>query len=123
MELTYFFDTYALFEILHENENYLKYSKDISIITTKLNLMELHYALLRLYDEEKAEEAFDFYNKFCIDFDDEDIKETNKFRLKNKTKKLSYIDSLGYILARKLNAKFLTGDNQFKNLEGVEFVK
>ena len=51
------------------------------------------------------------------------IKEANEFRLKNYRRDLSYVDCIGYILARKLNAKFLTGDKQFENFEGVEFVK
>ena len=85
--------------------------------------MELHYSILRLYGEEKAEKAFNFFNKFCIEFDDEIIKGANKFRLKNYRRDLSYIDCIGYVLAKKLNAKFLTGDEQFKDFENVEFVK
>ena len=45
------------------------------------------------------------------------------FRLLNKKRKLSYVDCLGYILAGMNGAKFLTGDNQFKDLQNVEFVK
>jgi len=123
MELTYFFDTYALFEVFHENKNYLIYTKNISMIMTKLNLMELHYSILRLYGEEKAEKAFNFFNKFCIEFDDEVIKEANAFRLKKYKRELSYVDCIGYILAKKFNARFLTGDEQIKDFENVEFVK
>ena len=123
MELTYFFDTYALFEIFHENKNYLSYTKNVSIITTKLNITELHYSILRLYGEEKADEAFKFFNEFCIKFDDEIIKLANKFQLSNYKRNLSYADCIGYTLAKKFNAKFLTGDEQFKEFENVEFVK
>ena len=123
MEVTYFFDTYALFEIFHENKNYLPYAKNISLITTKLNLMELHYSILRLYGKEKAEKAFNFFNEFCLEIEDEIIKNANEFRLKNYRRDLSYIDCIGYILAKKFNAKFLTGDIQFKDFENVEFVK
>jgi len=123
MEVTYFFDTYALFEVFHDNKNYLNYSKDVSLITTRLNLIELHYAILRLYGKDKAEKAFEFFKGFCIDFDDEVIKEANRFRLRNYKRDLSYIDCLGYILAGKFNARFLTGDKQFKDFDNVEFVK
>jgi predicted nucleic acid-binding protein len=85
--------------------------------------MELHYSILRLYGEEKAERAFAFFREFCVEIDEEVIKEANRFRLKNYKRELSYVDCIGYILARKLNAKFLTGDEQFKYFEGVEFVK
>ena len=37
--------------------------------------------------------------------------------------KLSFIDCIGYYLAKKNKAKFLTGDEKFKNMENVEFVK
>ncbi|MEK7120534.1 MAG: type II toxin-antitoxin system VapC family toxin, partial [Patescibacteria group bacterium] len=72
---------------------------------------------------EKADLAFDYFKKFTIDFSDETIKGANEFRLKNYRRDLSYVDCVGYILAKKLNAKFLTGDEQFKNFDNVEFVK
>lgn len=123
MELKYFFDTYALFEIVHSNENYSPYIKDISMITTQLNLMELHYRMLSLYGEEYAEKSYEKFNEFVIEISDEVIKKANKFKLINKKRKLSYVDCIGYILAKIHGAKFLTGDMQFKDLENVEYVK
>ena len=120
---TLFFDSYAFFEILNGNLAYEPYTKEISIITTKLNLMELHYGLLRKEGKEKAEEFYEEYLKFVIDFSDEDIKEANQFRLEQKKQDLSYIDCLGYILAKKRGIKFLTGDGKFKDLANVEFVE
>ena len=35
---------------------------------------------------------------------------------------LSYADCLGYVISKKLNIRFLTGDKQFKDLPNVEFV-
>jgi len=123
MELTYFFDTYAFYELIKGNPNYKKYEKEITLITTKLNLMELHYGLLRDEGEEIAEIYYDKFLKFCVEIDDNTIKEANTFRLKNYKRKLSHVDCIGYILAKKFNAKFLTGDEQFKDFENVEFVK
>ena len=123
MGLTYFFDTYALFEIIKENKNYLRYIKDITIITTKLNLMELHYSLLRTVGKKEADKHYDYFLKFVIEFSDETIKKANEFKFLNKNKKLSYADCIGYILAKMNNIKFLTGDREFENLEYVEFVK
>ncbi|MBS3077286.1 PIN domain-containing protein [Candidatus Pacearchaeota archaeon] len=123
-ELKHFFlDTYAMYELVHNSENYKKYQQGISIVTSKLNLMELHYGLLRTEGKDSAEYYYDFFLEFCVEFDDAVIKEANEFRLKNYRRDLSYVDCIGYILARKLNAKFLTGDKQFENFEGVEFVK
>ena len=46
-----------------------------------------------------------------------------KFRLKNKKMDLSYADCIGYIYACENNLKFLTGDEKFKDMDNVEFVK
>ena len=37
--------------------------------------------------------------------------------------KISFIDCIGYLIAKKNNAKFLTGDEHFRNKDNVEFVK
>ena len=120
---TYFFDTYALYEITHANQNYSPYMKNVKIITTKLNIMELHYIFLRLYGKEKAEQVFDRFSEFCIEIEDAVIKEANEFKFSNREKNLSYVDCISYCIARKFKVKFLTGDKEFKEMEGVEFVK
>lgn len=120
---SFFFDTYALFEIVHEKQSYKPYIKGVTFITTKLNLMELHYALLRLYGKEVAEKAFARFAEYCIDFTDGEIRDANEFRLHHYKRDLSYIDCLGYVLARNHGCLFLTGDAQFAEFANVEFVK
>lgn len=120
---TYFFDTYAFYEIILGNEDYLPYKENISIITTKLNLMELHYGLIDLYGKELADNYYDKFVEFCVEITDEIIKEANEFRSQNKKKKLSYIDCLGYTCAKKHGVPFLTGDKEFEHLDNVQFVK
>lgn len=115
-----FFDTYALIEIILGNEKYKPYLNE-QLITTKLNLMELYYFLLRKKDKTTANFYYDFYLPFCILISDEVIKESIGLKLQNK--KLSYIDCIGYTIALQQNIKFLTGDEGFKNLPNVEFVK
>ena len=123
-ELKHFFlDTYAMYELVHNSENYKKYQQGISIVTSKLNLMELHYGLLRTEGKDSAEYYYDFFLEFCVEFDDAVIKEANEFRLKNYRRDLSYVDCIGYIIAKSKNIKFLTGDKQFSDLDNVEFVK
>ena len=121
--MNFFFDTYALFEIIHKNENFLPYTKEIGIVITKLNLMELHYNLLKLYGKEIADKAYERFNEFCIDISDEIIKQANEFKLLNRKRKLSYVDCMGYMIAKSMNIKFLTGDKEFENFPNVEFVK
>lgn len=120
---TFFFDTYAFYEIIIGNPNYLHYTKDVKIVTTKLNLMELYYQLLSLYDKKEALVFFNRYMEFAIQIDDSVIIEAMDFRKINYKRNLSYIDCLGYMISKKMNAPFLTGDTQFKDFENVEYVK
>ena len=49
---TYFFDSYAVFEMLEGNSNYKRYKSSL-IILTKLNLFEIHYVILKEKGKEK----------------------------------------------------------------------
>ena len=51
----------------------------------------------------------------------DDVKEAMNLKIKNK--QISIPDAIGYIISKKLNAKFLTGDKEFKDMVDVEFVK
>ena len=120
---TYFFDTYAFHEIIAGNPNYKKFTKNTAIITTKLNLMELYYTLLITYNKTKADKYYDLFVKYAIETDDDTVKEAMVLRFLNKEKGLSYVDCIGYIIAKKRNIPFLTGDKEFEHMENVEFVK
>jgi len=121
-----FADTYAIIEILKGNENYRRY-RDIKLITTDFNILELSYVLIRYYSKSKALEIISDVrdNIEVTDVNDSDFVESSEFRIKSNRegKKLSLIDCLGYIVAKRLKIKFLTGDKEFRDLEGVEFVK
>jgi len=118
----YFFDSYAFFEIIKGNKNYSDYL-NVSIVTTKLNLMELYYWLLRRNGKQIAEKYYQKFLPFCCEITDDIIKSACEFRLIHKGKELSYVDCIGYIIAKKMLIKFLTGDNSFENINNVEFVK
>ena len=122
MNEIYFFDTYAIIEIIKGNENYSRF-KNTKMITTIFNLIELHYALLKNFNEDKANYLLEKYSNYVIGIDLDVIKEANKFRLKNIKKRISATDSIGYILSIKNGVKFLTGDREFEGLENVEFLK
>jgi len=124
MELEpYFFDTYALFEVIRGSPEYVGYQKGISIVTTRLNLMELYYGLLRDHGKKVAEHYFDKLWTYAVDLDEHITKDAMEFRLANRDLEMSYIDCMGYIFAVRNKIKFLTGDKAFKDLEGVEYVK
>ncbi len=118
----YFFDSYAIIEILRNNENYKKYTSAI-VFLTKLNLFEVYYAILRLNGEQEADSFLHRHASFAIEYDDEVIKEAAKLKFQYKVRKISMADAIGYVVAKNWNCKFLTGDQQFADLENVEYVK
>ena len=114
-------DTYAIYELISQNPSYDKFDNQ-RVFTSKLNLMELFYGLGKVHLQ-FADKFYEFFKNAVEEINDEIIKDAMIFRIKNKKKKLSYADCIGYTIARKNGCKFVTGDNQFKEIEGVEFVK
>lgn len=122
--MDFFLDTYAMIEIVRGNKNYEPYLDKI-FITTKYNLAELHYFLLNNFNLNTADFYLRKFSVYALDFSIDVIRKAMIFRknLKSKKFKISYIDSIGYILALENNVKFLTGDHHFKELNNVEFVR
>lgn len=118
----YFFDTYAFIEILNGNQNYTKY-ENTQMLTSRFNLMELYYIIILRFGKQKADEVYDHLLKYVMYVDDATIKDAMMFRLANKKKGLSYVDCIGYVIAKTNGLKFLTGDKQFEGMDNVEFVK
>ena len=117
----YFFDTYAIIEILKGNPNYEHYTA-VEYVTTQLNLIELHYYMLRHFGEAAAEVSMGKMLKNVVPFDAGIIAAANKFRFKNKPKEFSTADCIGYAYALKHGLKFVTGAKEFAGLPNVEFV-
>ena len=118
----YFFDTYAIIEILKGNPNYEHYV-EVDYVITQLNLIELHYYMLRTFGEKDAEMTLAKALKNAADFGEDVIAAANKFRYKNKSKEFSTADCIGYAYALKNSLLFVTGDKEFEGLPGVDFVK
>ena len=120
--MPYFYDSYAIIEIIKENENYLRFKEDI-ITTSVLNLFEVYYYLLRVYNEKTADFWMNRFNFNFLEINPELSVKASKFRFDSRKKDLSLTDCIGYVLALKGNIKFLTGDLKFENIKNVEFVK
>ena len=121
--MSYFFDSYAIIEILRGNPEYRKYL-DFDLVTSTLNISEVYYSLIRELGEEQAKKNLRKLNPRLINVIKLHISlEASRFKFKYRKEKLSYIDCLGYILAKSLSMKFLTGDEKFENKNNVEFVK
>lgn|SRR3989344_1641882 len=115
-----FFDTYAIIEIIRGNPKY-KFYENSTVITTIFNLAELDYNLRKDLPQEKVDEIISIYKDYIVLATTDDLKSASNLKLKNK--QMSLPDTIGYSVAKRYNIKFLTGDEAFKDLPNVEFVK
>lgn len=120
---TFFADSYAIIDYLRGNKNFRKYFEENLVITTRFNLMEVYYSTLLCSTEDAAEMHYASFSGNCVEVSDETLKDAMKFKLKEKARKISYVDAIGYCAALERNVPFLTGDKQFKDMKNVEFVK
>lgn len=118
----YFFDSYAIIEIIKGNPNYAKYASE-PVTTSLFNLIEVYWNVLNEGTETKANETYDKFRDSVVEINDETLKKAVKFRKQNKKKNLSYTDCIGYVYAIENNLIFLTGDKEFKETEKVEYIK
>jgi len=119
----FFYDSYAIIEFVNGNEKFKKYFLENEGITTLYNAMEVYYSVLKEKGEETANETLKLLASIIFYPNLGYVENSMKFRLKHKEKKLSYADCLGYVIALRLKIKFLTGDEDFRNLNNVEFLK
>jgi uncharacterized protein len=117
----YFFDTYALVEVLESHASYSSFSKCKALVT-KLNLFELYTYLYRGgLDDNSCDRILAQYRSSCIDYGFETLQKAAKMKMQNK--KLSMADCIGYQAACEYGVRFLTGDKEFEGMPNVEFVK
>jgi len=112
-----FLDTYALIAFAKGS-----YTIEGESMTFDLNLAELYYSLLRIYNEKTAEHFFTRFSSISSGIPREIIPEAMRFRHEQRDRKLSYADAIGYVYARKHGYRFVTGDKAFKGLKGVKIV-
>lgn len=118
----YFFDSYAIIELLRGNPQYLPYGEK-AVTITFLNLMEVVHSVVMEFGEKKGKEI---YEKFQGDVQGVDwpiILQMTQLKQKLHRRNVSYADCLGYAFAQQKGMLFLTGDKEFKGLPGVEFVE
>ena len=122
MPQIYYFDTYALIEIIAGSSSYEKY-RYVIIVTSRLNLMEVFYSLLHTHSLKEAKRYFNMFFPACIPVSNTTLQTAALFKFKNRKRRLSYFDCIGYQIALELDIKFLTGDKEFKDFGNVEYVK
>ena len=121
-KMTYFFDTYAIIELIEGSSSYKKF-EEFRIVTSVLNIGEIYAIFLRNDGKERADKWFEGCSFDILEFSLDDIVKATYFRYINRQKNISITDSVGYILSLKHKLKFLTGDRQFQNMSNVEFIK
>lgn len=122
MAVGYFFDTYAIIEILRKNKNYVRFS-EIPLTTSLLNIGELFYDFLKNGNKNDGILFCTKLQENCLNINLELLMKALEFRFENRGKNLSYIDCIGYALAKESGLIFVTGDDAFKGMDNVEFVK
>ncbi|MBI4451675.1 PIN domain-containing protein [Candidatus Woesearchaeota archaeon] len=120
--MTLFCDTYALIELFKGNPKFLQFRGERFVISV-LNLLEFYYNALGEKGEAAAKEWYWHLKEDVAEVDDESLFEAMDFRMLNKKLNLSYADALGYCMARRMHIPFVTGDEAFRHLENVVFLK
>lgn len=118
--MKYFFDSYAIIEIVKGNPLYAKYAYEV-VILTQFNLAEIYWSFLKDFPEEKAKELYWSFRECVVPVEDIVLQNAMKFRKEHKKRRLSYADCIGYCYALHHNLFFLTGDKEFEKLPHVEF--
>ena len=118
-------DSFAFIAHFEGNPRYVRIFSTAAILTTAMNVVEIHSTLLRRVDPEKALVFSKLALAKVIDVPLEVAIRAAEFKRKMTLQKLncSHIDAWGYCAALALGMKFLTGDPVFMGLENVEFVR
>jgi predicted nucleic acid-binding protein len=114
-----------------KNQNYRKYFEEIQIkgnsYVSEITLVELYH---HIYHNKGAERADIIYSSVInylkvTKMDNHVIKNAGIFRsdMLKRRRSLSYADCINYAISKKLKVKLLTGDEDFKGIRNVEFVK
>ena len=121
-EKKYFFDTYAIIELIKVNPNYVRFQNE-PLLTSILNYGEFYYWYLKNKDKTKSIEWMQRIRDEVLTLEIGDMIKGMRIRFENTKRKLSFVDVVGYAMSLRRNLIFLTGDLGFRGLPNVEFVK
>lgn len=114
-------DTYALVEIHNNNPKYLVYINE-NVVITDLTLSEFYGTLYRKYNIQTAEYWYKRLVSISQLVSKEILIKAIKYKIDNNDRNLSFFDCVGYIFSVENKMNFVTGDKEFKNKEGVEWI-
>ncbi len=114
-------DTYALVEINNGNPKFANLLAEEAVITDVI-MAEFYGYLYRKYDLKTADYWHRRLSFFCKPVSRDIMIKAVRFKADNSKEDLSFFDCVGYIFAIENSMKFVTGDKEFRNKPGVEFV-
>lgn len=121
----YFADSYALFAAIDNSKAYRPYFRDATLATTSLDLLEFAYGLHKRGRASKIDAVLPPFLDIVVEPRPQVAAEAAAFKHARISAggKCSYVDAWGYATARSLDVPFLTGDEDFRGIPGVKFVK
>lgn len=124
----YFADTYALAAHYKDSRRYRPYFDDVDLAISSFNLLEFGAFLLKhgaAKDRNGLADLLEPLWTLLVEPGPEVATEAAVFRrdMQKAGKDCSYVDAWGYATARSIEVPFLTGDEHFRGVPYVEFVK
>lgn len=118
-----FFDTHAILGVLSGEAAYQRFASAPGV-THQMNLLEALVHLLRRHvpHPRRVLQRMGLGIVAATD-EDLDVAAAIKTDPLSRERNLSYVDALGYAIARRHGIPFLTGDRGFKDLAGVDFAQ
>ncbi|MCZ2123452.1 MAG: type II toxin-antitoxin system VapC family toxin [Anaerolineales bacterium] len=94
------------------------HEEQIPIYMSVVNAGEVWYTLAREISEEEANASVKSLRDLRIQFEDADWELTQEAARFKSQHKMSYADAFAAALAKTMKAELVTGDKEFKSLEG-----
>ena len=119
-------DAHALMAYLEKEPGYEKVrdiftsaaEKDRNLLMTTVNWGEVYYIVTREYDYPHADEIALIIQGLPIDIVPVDMELAKEAAMFKAAHKMSYADCFAAALAKKKKAELITGDKEFKAVEG-----
>lgn len=90
-------------------------------VVSTINIAEVYHWILLHYDEKTAKEKREIIKRRCFIIPVSEEIAIEAARIKHSTK-LALADSLILATAKSVEAKVVTGDHDFKGLDGVNYI-
>ena len=119
-------DAHALMVYLEKEPGYQKVQEllthaavsDRTLLLSTVNWGEVYYVTQRAYGPDKAQQIADVIKSFPIEVVDVDLEIAKQAALFKVAHKMSYADCFAAALAKTRKATLMTGDKEFKPLDG-----